>query len=66
MRIVFQQSKVILDFCFYCENKRCLLRLIVSKNKKDFERMSPEVTKDIYQQSSNINGRLLSMFLHGI
>ena len=66
MRIVFQQSKVILDFCFYCANKRCLLRLILSKDKKDFERMSPEVTKDIYQQSSHINGRLLSMFMHGI
>ena len=66
MRVIFQQSKVILDFCFSCFNKRCLLRLILSKDKKDFERMSPEVSKDIYQQSSNINGRLLSMFMHGI
>ena len=47
MRVIFQLSKVILDFCFYCFDKRCLLRFILSKDKKDFERMSPEVSKDI-------------------
>ena len=66
MRVIFQQSKVILDFCFSCFNKRCLLRLILSKDKKDFEKLSPEVAKDVYQHSSNINGRLLSLFMYGI
>ena len=40
--------------------------LVLSKDKKAFEKMFPEVTTDIYQQSSNINGRLLSVCMHGV